>query len=65
MSSLTNTTSTAPAQEVLADFALQSPFSSPGRHAALLRPLPVDVAGSATAVQASCSTSMSRRRFTA
>ena len=38
-------------QEILADFALQSAFSSPGRHAALLQPLPTHVADVAAAVQ--------------
>jgi hypothetical protein len=51
MSSRKEMTALAPSQEVLANFALQSPFSSPGRHAALLRPLPVDVAGIAAVVQ--------------
>jgi len=51
MSSRTNMITAAPAQEVLADFALQSPFSSPGRHAASLRPLPVDEVGITAVVQ--------------
>lgn len=44
-------TRTAPDQEVLDDFALQSPLSSPGRHAALVSALPADAAGVASVVQ--------------